>query len=285
MAIYSSTEMPSAGEISLIVASSDNNNAYPKALFEFTSYFVIIDPKKSSFNSFRMSQRLVGFPSNRSFSWPLSCTIRTSSRNSSIVPATALSQASERRFPAAESWGQFSRRASQLGLIVQDSFDLHHTLMTGLVTSTIIGNDQVLSRECGVDDGAKLPKILSTVSFAGARIYEVTIPRLGCPQTDAFGVLLPSKANLATTHQTTAAPEQAHTAEERPGRWEGSCLCLAAWPRLTLPRAPLGSDQTATLLSSVGRSAFNMARNSKTSFLRLQASGSQNDNLILEHSR
>jgi hypothetical protein len=30
------------------------------------------------------------------------------------------------------------------------------------------------------------PKSPSTVSFASTRIYEVTILRLGCPQTDVF---------------------------------------------------------------------------------------------------
>jgi hypothetical protein len=35
---------------------------------------------------------------------------------------------------------------SQPGMIVQDSFDNHPTLTTGLVTGTIIGNDQIV---CG----------------------------------------------------------------------------------------------------------------------------------------
>lgn len=35
---------------------------------------------------------------------------------------------------------------SQPGMIVQDSFDIHPTLNTGLVTGTLIGNDQIL---CG----------------------------------------------------------------------------------------------------------------------------------------
>jgi hypothetical protein len=89
----------------------------------------------------------------------------------------------EIRFQPLPNLPRFGQRVEDIGLwmIVQDSFDIHPTLTTGLVTGTIISNDQILCGNVASPIEQSCPKFPPLSRFVRTRIYEVTILRAQLP--------------------------------------------------------------------------------------------------------